>query len=59
MSEVAVESPCISVCAMDEDTGFCIGCYRTLEEIRGWWDFENVEKQVILEAVKQREQDQF
>lgn len=59
MTEVTVESPCISVCAMNEDTGFCIGCYRTLEEIKSWWDLENTEKKAVVEAAKQREEDQF
>ena len=28
-----VPSPCISVCRMDEATGLCQGCWRTLGEI--------------------------
>lgn len=31
-----VPSPCISVCQMDEQTGLCRGCYRTLDEIADW-----------------------
>ena len=26
---------CISVCTMDQASGLCIGCYRTLDEIAG------------------------
>ena len=29
-------SPCIGVCKMDEQTGFCLGCTRTIDEIRNW-----------------------
>ena len=54
-SNKEVQSPCISVCAMDDATGFCHGCYRTLEEIQGWWDLDNSEKQTIVEAASHRE----
>jgi predicted Fe-S protein YdhL (DUF1289 family) len=29
-------SPCISVCQIDEASGYCMGCYRTIDEIRDW-----------------------
>ena len=28
-------SPCIGVCKMGDD-GFCMGCIRTIDEIRNW-----------------------
>ena len=31
-----VPSPCISVCRMDAVTGWCEGCFRTLDEIAAW-----------------------
>jgi hypothetical protein len=31
-----VPSPCVSVCRMDERTGLCQGCLRTIDEIRAW-----------------------
>ena len=54
-----VESPCISVCQIDELSGLCIGCYRTIEEIQGWWEFDNVQKQAINDLANAREQAQF
>ena len=33
MASPPVPSPCISVCRMDERTGWCEGCLRTLAEI--------------------------
>ena len=32
----AVPSPCISVCRMDEASGLCLGCFRTIDEIMVW-----------------------
>ena len=29
-------SPCVSVCTMDPQTGWCRGCFRTLDEIAQW-----------------------
>jgi predicted Fe-S protein YdhL (DUF1289 family) len=29
-------SPCVSVCQMDPMTGYCVGCLRTIDEIRDW-----------------------
>ena len=28
-------SPCIKVCTHD-DEGYCLGCLRTVDEVRGW-----------------------
>ena len=29
-------SPCVGVCKIDDDTGFCLGCARTRTEIAAW-----------------------
>jgi len=31
-----VPSPCVAICRLSRDTGNCVGCFRTLEEIAGW-----------------------
>jgi predicted Fe-S protein YdhL (DUF1289 family) len=30
------DDPCISVCQFDGRTGWCLGCGRTIPEIREW-----------------------
>ena len=50
-----VQSPCISVCTMNEKTGFCHGCYRSIDEIEKWWDLNNQQKQDILDKLGERE----
>ena len=57
--ETEIESPCIGVCAMDEATGFCLGCYRTLYEIKQWWDLGNAQKQQIIVEANARLEQQF
>jgi uncharacterized protein len=52
-AEEEVQSPCIGVCSMNDSTGCCHGCYRTIEEIQNWWDLDNQQKQaVVLEAAE-------
>ena len=36
MTSEPIKSPCIKVCAEDGQTGFCLGCGRTLPEIGAW-----------------------
>src|SRR5262249_51245218 len=43
-----IASPCNSVCVIDEPTGFCAGCYRTLDEIAGWIDFSPARRRAII-----------
>ena len=33
---IGVKSPCINVCTLDTDTGWCLGCARTAAEIAEW-----------------------
>ena len=54
-NEEEVQSPCIGVCSMDESTGFCHGCYRTIEEIKGWWELDNAAKAAVVQAAAERE----
>ena len=52
-----VKSPCVSICALHE--GICQGCGRTQEEIAGWWDMTNEEKQQVLENIQKRQDELF
>ena len=52
--EQTVASPCINVCVIDECTGFCAGCLRTVDEIAGWGSKANNEKREILTKVDVR-----
>jgi len=50
-----VQSPCIGVCSMDEATGFCHGCYRTIDEIKGWWDMGAEAQKKLLLTLEERQ----
>ena len=49
-----IKSPCNELCLMDEETGLCIGCLRTSDEIAMWPSYNNEEKRAILEEIKSR-----
>ena len=53
MSLPSPQSPCISVCALDEND-ICMGCYRSTEEITDWFMASDEEKYRILERVRER-----
>jgi hypothetical protein len=43
-----IASPCNKVCLMNEATGWCRGCYRTLEEIARWGTMSDAERAAVL-----------
>lgn len=51
----AVASPCIGICSMDQVSGLCLGCYRTIDEIRAWREMLEVDKRQLLELVEARQ----
>ena len=47
-----MDSPCIDICTIDPESGLCVGCSRTPEEISDWNISNNVRKRQILTKVK-------
>ena len=54
-----VKSPCIGVCAVDELSGICQGCYRTIEEIQAWWDMGATAQKDLLTTLAHRQSASF
>ena len=57
MSRPNIESPCIKVCAVDGETGLCLGCGRSLKEIGGWMQFDDAGRRAVMEMLPDRLQD--
>lgn len=49
-----VSTPCIKVCAVSGQTGLCIGCGRSLNEIARWASLSEAERQTIMAALPAR-----
>ncbi len=47
-------SPCIGICQMDDASGYCIGCGRTIEEISGWSTSTPAQQQETLDQLPAR-----
>ena len=47
-------SPCISVCQIDDTTGLCLGCRRTIDEIRDWIIMLPDERHDVLQRLAER-----
>ena len=50
-----VPSPCVQVCLIDEYTGICCGCRRTLDEIAAWSRLGDDEKRLVWQQLPGRE----
>jgi len=49
-----VASPCINVCSIDETTGLCAGCLRSLDEIAAWNVLTDEERRAVWDAIAKR-----
>ena len=49
-----VPSPCVSVCRMDERSGWCEGCLRTLDEIALWSVLDDDDKRAVWVELSRR-----
>ena len=52
-------SPCTGVCRIDERTGWCEGCLRTLDEIAGWSAFDAAARARVCDSLALRREQQF
>lgn len=50
----AAASPCINICRMDQATGWCEGCLRTLDEIAGWSRLDDGARHAVMQGLPAR-----
>jgi predicted Fe-S protein YdhL (DUF1289 family) len=51
---LAVRSPCVSICRIVPETGYCEGCLRTIDEIAAWGSMTSAERQTVWLALRAR-----
>jgi predicted Fe-S protein YdhL (DUF1289 family) len=49
-----VPSPCNSICTIDQVTGFCAGCFRTIDEVALWSVLDDADKRAVWAALARR-----
>jgi predicted Fe-S protein YdhL (DUF1289 family) len=47
-------SPCTGICRIEPETGWCLGCRRTLNEIADWTMLSARAKATILDDLQRR-----
>lgn len=54
MARPDIESPCKKVCAVDGETGLCLGCGRSLKEIGGWMQYDDAGRRAVMDSLPER-----
>ncbi|SON56035.1 putative Fe-S protein [Hartmannibacter diazotrophicus] len=49
-----ISSPCVKICVIDETSGLCRGCLRTLDEIARWGALTESERQTVMRSLPDR-----
>jgi predicted Fe-S protein YdhL (DUF1289 family) len=49
-----LETPCVNICLLDDATGLCIGCGRSIDEIARWSAMSETERRNIMALLPAR-----
>lgn len=49
-----IATPCIKVCIVDGESGLCLGCFRTLNEIAAWASFPDETRDQLMVELPSR-----
>jgi uncharacterized protein len=49
-----IETPCVKICVVDAETGYCIGCGRTRGEIGAWLSLSAEERRTVMAVLPGR-----
>ena len=49
-----VESPCVDICVMDDESGWCLGCGRTIDEIACWGETTPERRAAVMDELPAR-----
>ncbi|MCT4656303.1 MAG: DUF1289 domain-containing protein [Cohaesibacter sp.] len=51
---MAIQSPCIKACKIDDRSALCEGCGRSIEEVMNWARMSNAERATIMSGLAER-----
>ncbi len=54
MSEAPL-TPCVRICVIHPDSGLCIGCLRSRDEIAAWGRLDTPARREIMDSLASRE----
>jgi len=50
----SLQTPCIKICLLDDETGLCTGCGRSIREIAGWTAMTDAERRAVMRELPAR-----
>jgi predicted Fe-S protein YdhL (DUF1289 family) len=56
-STPTIPSPCVGVCQINRENGYCLGCWRTIKELTSWARLDNDTRISLVEDLRQRQSD--
>jgi len=54
LPHLEIVDPCIQICTPDADSGLCLGCNRTEEEISNWMTLTPEQRMEIVKQLESR-----
>lgn len=54
LNHTTIETPCVKICVVDPETGFCIGCGRTRSEIGAWLGMTPEGRRMVMAELPER-----
>jgi len=51
-----LETPCVNICLLDVETGLCVGCGRTIDEIARWSAMSDRERRAVMAQLQARKE---
>lgn len=43
-----IRTPCVKVCFIDDASGLCLGCFRTLAEVAAWARLDEATRDTVM-----------
>ena len=50
----SLQTPCIKICLLDDETGLCLGCGRSIDESAGWTAMTDAERRAVMRELPAR-----
>ncbi len=49
-----IESPCVQICVVDPKSRLCLGCFRSIDEIKDWSTMSAEGRRLIMNELPNR-----
>jgi uncharacterized protein len=53
-AKTTLETPCVNICLLDDETGHCVGCGRSSGEIAVWGQMSDADRRAVMRELPDR-----